>query len=406
MASIRVRKKTGRLFIDFRYRGVRCREQTALADTAANRRKLKAFVERMEADMLLGTFRYSDYFPDSPRASQVPARESGDYAADGALATFARPVPKLEGFAWTWFDEHRLQWKESMARTVRTNLRAHILPMLGNFKVDQVTRAEVLHFRSELAKNRRGNGRGRLSNDRINHVMTTLNRMMGEAAKRWEFTNPCADIDRLSVRLPDVHPFSLDEVRLFLANVRADFRDYYTVRFFTGLRTAEIDGLKWRHVDFERNLILIRETLVDMRMESTKNRHSERDVVMSAPVREALIRQYETTSTISPFVFCRPNGEPLDHRGVNRRVWTPTLRFLGIPHRRPYETRHTAATLWLAAGENPEWIARQLGHSSTQMLFQRYSRFVPNLTRRDGSAIEALLRNHVTEEDDHDDDDA
>jgi integrase len=53
--------------------------------------------------------------------------------------------------------------------------------------------------------------------------------------------------------------------------------------------------------------------------------------------------------------------------------------------------RHTAATLWLAAGESPEWIARQLGHTSTQMLFKVYSRFVPNLTRQDGSAIDRLL---------------
>ena len=53
--------------------------------------------------------------------------------------------------------------------------------------------------------------------------------------------------------------------------------------------------------------------------------------------------------------------------------------------------RHTAATLWLASGEAPEWIARQLGHTSTQMLFKTYSRFVPNLTRQDGSAIDRLL---------------
>jgi integrase len=51
------------------------------------------------------------------------------------------------------------------------------------------------------------------------------------------------------------------------------------------------------------------------------------------------------------------------------------------------------ATLWLAAGENPEWIARQMGHTSTEMLFTVYSRFVPNLTRRDGSAIERMFEN-------------
>ena len=57
--------------------------------------------------------------------------------------------------------------------------------------------------------------------------------------------------------------------------------------------------------------------------------------------------------------------------------------------------RHTAATLWLAAGENPEWVARQLGHTSTEMLFKTYSRFVPNITRRDGSAMDRLLRANI-----------
>jgi hypothetical protein len=52
-----------------------------------------------------------------------------------------------------------------------------------------------------------------------------------------------------------------------------------------------------------------------------------------------------------------------------------------------YQTRHTYATLMLATGENPEWIAKQLGHTSTQMLFQRYAKFVPNVTHRDGAAF-------------------
>ena len=41
----------------------------------------------------------------------------------------------------------------------------------------------------------------------------------------------------------------------------------------------------------------------------------------------------------------------------------------------------------LATHENPEWIAKQLGHTSTQMLFQRYAKFIPNVTHRDGTAF-------------------
>ena len=71
------------------------------------------------------------------------------------------------------------------------------------------------------------------------------------------------------------------------------------------------------------------------------------------------------------------------------------LEDLGIPYRRPYDTRHTAATLMVAAGESPEWVARQLGHANTKMLFTVYSKFVPNLTRNDGSALDRLLSSSV-----------
>ena len=36
-----------------------------------------------------------------------------------------------------------------------------------------------------------------------------------------------------------------------------------------------------------------------------------------------------------------------------------------------------------------------MGHTTTEMLFRVYSRYVPNLTRQDGSAFERLLLQSV-----------
>jgi integrase len=180
-------------------------------------------------------------------------------------------------------------------------------------------------------------------------------------------------------------------VQQILATVRADFHDYYTVRFFTGMRTGEIDGLKWKYIDLERRLILVRETIVDGEEDTTKTDGSQRDIQMNEAVYQALLRQEKATRKVSSFVFCNREGKPLDHVNVTKRVWYPLLRHLGLTLRRPYQTRHTAATLWLGSGENPQWIARQMGHASTEMLFKVYARFVPNLTRQDGSAFERLL---------------
>jgi integrase len=135
----------------------------------------------------------------------------------------------------------------------------------------------------------------------------------------------------------------------------------------------------------------VRETVVDGEDSYTKNDASQRDIQMSQLVYDALKRQEQGTRALSRYVFCNREGAPLDYRNLTNRVWRPLLRHLGLKVRRPYQCRHTAATLWLGAGENPEWIARQLGHTTTEMLFRVYSRYVPNLTRRDGSAFERLL---------------
>ena len=189
-----------------------------------------------------------------------------------------------------------------------------------------------------------------------------------------------------------MEPFTLQEVNLILNTVREDMRNYYIVRFFTGMRTGEIDGLKWKYVDLERRQILIRSTIVaGIEEEDGKTYDSIRDIEISEVVCQALKRQRLVTFRKSEYVFCNSVGQPLDHNNVTKRVWYPLLRHLGLARRRPYVTRHTAATLWLAAGENPLWIARQLGHSSTEMLYKVYGRFVPNLTRLDGSAFDRLL---------------
>jgi integrase len=52
-----------------------------------------------------------------------------------------------------------------------------------------------------------------------------------------------------------------------------------------------------------------------------------------------------------------------------------------------YQTRHTFATLMLSAGENPNWISRTMGHTSIEMLFKKYSGYIPNLTHQDGAAF-------------------
>lgn len=383
MGSIRVRTNTQKLFFDFRVGDERCREQTALDNTPANRRKLEAILKKIEAEITLGTFEYGRYFPNSLNAEKfsphsLKARQ--EY----------HETPLFREFAWIWFDEMTIQWRKTHSDTIAATLKNYLLPRFKEKEVGCITKADILNFRASLAKVTSRSDK-RLSATRINHIMTPLRMILGEAANRYDFSSPYHGIKSLKVPRTDVEPFTLDEVRRILDNVRPDFRNYYTVRFFTGMRTGEIDGLQWENVDFERRQILVRQALVRGELNYTKNDGSFRNIEMSQLVYDALKAQQQATGHHA-FVFCTRTGTPLSHNNVTKRVWYPLLRYLDMRKRRPYQTRHTAATLWLASGESPEWIARQMGHTTTEMLFRVYSRFVPNLTRQDGSAFERLLR--------------
>jgi len=394
MGSIRKREKCDQLFFDFRYQGQRCREYTLLTDTKVNRKNMEKVLALIESEIKQGTFEYVKYFPNSPLAAKFLNRGEDSSAAFRPAViqpTVTAPqTPLFRDFAEEWYQENEIRWKRSYKEILRMTFDKYLLPRFGSEEISRITKGDILKFRSSLAKVQNGKKEG-LSPDRINHIMTPLRMILNEAADRYNYNIPFTGIKQLKVPKSDVDPFSLEEVQLIIANVRPDFTNYFVVRFLTGLRTAEIDGLKWKYVDFDKRIIRVRETLVNGIEETTKTPESVRDVNMSGPVYEALARQYEVTGHMDGYVFCNSEGIPLNRQNVMNRVWYPLLRYLGLKKRKPYQTRHTTATLWLGAGENPEWIARQMGHTNTRMLFTVYSRFVPNLTRNDGSAFDRLV---------------
>lgn len=50
-----IQERYGKLVVDFRYQGVRCRETTSLEATTHNRKLLKKRLEQLEAEITLGT---------------------------------------------------------------------------------------------------------------------------------------------------------------------------------------------------------------------------------------------------------------------------------------------------------------------------------------------------------------
>lgn len=375
MGNIRV-TEAGYLYFDFFCKGVRCREYTELKNTPESLKLMNEAMRKIDGEISLGTFNYSRYFPGSRNELKILDTNTGS----GRLS--------FEVYADRWYKNNKVAWKPSTRRDFDSILNLHLIPYFKGKALTEITKSMIKEFRTHLSELK--GKKGRMSNKRINNILCVLRLMLNEAAEELDFTNPFVNIRPLTVKKPEIMPFSLDEVLIFLSAIRNDFYNYYAVRFFTGMRTAEIDGLKWKYVDFKNRKIIVRETWEGNQWVSPKTESSIRDIDMSKVVEDALIDQKQKTGD-EELVFSSKGGRPLDYNNVSKRIWYPTLKMAGLALRNPYQTRHTAATLWLASGENPEWVSKQLGHSNSEMLFRVYSKFIPNLTRQDGSAFESLL---------------
>ena len=69
---------------------------------------------------------------------------------------------------------------------------------------------------------------------------------------------------------------------------------------------------------------------------------------------------------------------------MRKHVWNKNIAKAGLEHRTMLQTRHTFITLMLDAGEHIGWIARQVGHTSPKMIFERYYSYIKNYQSDDG----------------------
>jgi integrase len=131
MASIQIRKETNRLIIDFYYRGQHCREQTALDNTAANRKRLEKLLDRIETEIKSGTFDYAKFFPGSRMVLKIAMAQAAAVGSTAAVAAVtptvgmatpamtmlpvAAPVaaalPTFAEFAAIWVAENEVAWR-------------------------------------------------------------------------------------------------------------------------------------------------------------------------------------------------------------------------------------------------------------------------------------------------------
>lgn len=116
--------------------------------------------------------------------------------------------------------------------------------------------------------------------------------------------------------------------------------------------------------------------VVEGEEKTTKTKAGIRVIPMLPAASQAIEAQRPYTEQSGGRVFLNPRtgGEWTDQSLL--RLWQRTCRKAKIAYRNPYQMRHTFASNLLSQGENPAYIAKLLGHKTTEMVMRHYGRWV------------------------------
>jgi integrase len=309
------------------------------------------------------TFQYHDYFPNSKRA-----------------ALFGHTVSKITvGELLTdWLKDVEKTHPHSTFRCYRKSCQAHIYPKFGDIRARDLT---PQHIRNWI-RNRSGTLKS------IRNDLTPLRAVLDRALNDDLIDRNPLDKIKVSKLVPrsqaktdyQVDPFTKDEIDTVLEaahNYDPRIGNFLQFAFYSGLRTSELFGLKWGDVDWKKQLVHVQRVVVERELKETKTQAGNRKLILLPGALEALKNQKPYSFVGGDFVFVRPmdRGPFVDYEHLER-PWKHILKLTGIRYRNPYQTRHTYASQLLSGGENPLFVAEQMGHKTTEMIMRHYGRWV------------------------------
>lgn len=296
-----------------------------------------------------------------------------------------KKMPTLDEFKELSFEMNEGTRSASTQNDYRVSYDKHISPQLGHMKLDEIKPSHIRLWQSKLVKV--------VSPRRVRNVRAVLSGILRNAMEDEIIEkNPMTIIRGVKVQKTDIKPFSMEEISLILQNSQGQSRNFFALAFMSGMRSGEMIGLKWEDINFfksEINIQRSRKMGVDGK---TKTESSNRTIEILDSLLPYLKSQYELTGSKSSYVFLNNKDNAIyDIKRIRETSWKKTLEACKLNYRPIYHTRHSFATMMLENGENVLWISSMLGHTSSAMTLDKYTRYIKKEDKKRGQFLKVGL---------------
>lgn len=337
---------------------------------------------------------------DSKRAAQSALAKARAEHDRGEFVETSRV--KFGQWLDEWLDgrEQRGDIKRTTLDNYRRYVEADIKPSaLGRLRLTDIKRADVRRFIDALI----ADGRGATTVRRIIAVVQgALTAAMHDDIIA---ANPARSVRLPVVEAREFEPWSPEQMGVFLEYAsRHRLGALFEIAVLTGLRRAELLGLRWRDVDLIRRELTVRTTRVQAAREIVENspKTSSGRRVVELPdwavgvlvawqiAQEADRERCGTLWEGTDYVFTYENGTPLRPQYVTRLF--DTLRTgAGLPRLTLHGLRHWHLTTMIDVGAGIAVVSKRGGHSSISITSDIYLHRVPDAARLAAERVAALI---------------
>lgn len=365
--TVRTHNKSEVIQIFFMYRNVRCREIIPLPPTKENIKR--AFNKRnlILAEIEAKTFDYESHFPESPKVELFSNKPKKHLMKD----LLNKQIAEYQAM------EERGNLSISTLNGYK-RINNILIKYFGEIYIEDLTTLEIKDY---MYKQGLENICAKTMRNRL-----SLLRMALDEAKN-DGLIPISPLDGIAVQKQisktaknseyEVEPFTEEEQNKIINAAEGQVRNLIQFNFWVGLRISELIALKWSDIDFDNGIIHIQRAKVETKMKTTKTKAGIRTIILLPKAKEALIDQMKYTKG-SEFIFNSPHtNKEWTHSKKIHETWQKVIEQSGVKYRNPYQMRHTYASTLLSNGENVFWLATQMGHENTEMIFKHYGKWIP-----------------------------
>ena len=259
-----------------------------------------------------------------------------------------------------------------------------LIPMFGKMRIQDFKVFHVQQFIQYLSARKRFDEKGKnIAGSTVKRYTTVLRSILSLAYKMEYTDNDISNSRRLvfpAYQVPEVEVYTLEEVGQILEALMDEpinIRALIEIALFTGLRRAEIVGLKWTDIDLAGKRLSVKRSIYKPKdgkalEKEPKSMCSIRTISIPDKLCETLKEYRENQERHASFMgrAWHENGYVFTEiDGLVMNPQTPTKQFShflkrhGIRHLKFHGLRHTSATLLLAKGCDIKTVSTRLGHS-------------------------------------------